>query len=365
MSSEGLRHREREASNSDSVTGTPRLGIRRQLKASGRSTSIANQNLEDDDPNPSGDLSRGNQSAPTTLGREEFAGWGSMSMLELTPQDLDAARSKIESRPKPILGQFRAAAIAGNAVTGSIFYLLPAVIGVSSIYSPISIFIACLLLYPFRPVLIELSSALSIANAGNYTYLLNVTTSKTLALFGASLTLLDAVSTGAVSAATAASYLSAETTALSYAVITIILLVGLCTITLVGLKDSSTLALSMVSLHMLTMIVLIIAGAISWGTSGNEIIRSNWNLAREASKFARNPTGNGQVSENVQMISLILGSKSIARSIFDGVCVAFVGLTGFETTPSYVGSVKKGQFGNALRNLHYAILVSSFSLFGK
>lgn len=329
------------------------------MKASGRSTAISNPNGLSEEISGERGGEEPNDSGPSTMGRHawEFAGWGAMTLIDLTNSELTAAKQKIESRPKPILGQWKAAAIAGNAVTGSIFYLLPAVITVSSIYSPISILIACLLLYPFRPVLIELSSALSVANAGNYTYLLNVTVSKSLALLAAALTLLDAICTGAVSAATAASYLAAETSTLSSTLITILLVTGLCIICLVGLKDSSTLALGMVSLHMLTMMILVIGGAVTWAMNGNQIIKSNWDLAREATLFARTD-GNSTTPENVQAVSSLLGDKSIAKQIFDGTAIAFVGLTGFETTPSYVTSVKHGKFPAALRNLHWAILVS-------
>lgn len=74
---------------------------------------------------------------------------------------------------------------------------------------------------------------------------MNSNASRFLALTAAAITLLDAVATAAVSAATAASYLSAEVSgaAISYEAITAILLIGLATVCLSGMRDSSNVAL--------------------------------------------------------------------------------------------------------------------------
>ncbi|KAG8678332.1 hypothetical protein FRC08_017860, partial [Ceratobasidium sp. 394] len=45
------------------------------------------------------------------------------------------------------------------------------------------------------------------------------------------------------------------------------------------------------------------------------------------------------------------GSSGIARSIFNGVCIGFLGVTGFECTPSYVQNIKPQAYGPTLRNL--------------
>lgn len=64
--------------------------------------------------------------------------------------------------------------------------------------------IACIILFLWRPIFLELGSAIHL-NGGNYAYLLQVS-GKTLGLIGAAATLLDSVATSTVSAATAASY---------------------------------------------------------------------------------------------------------------------------------------------------------------
>ena len=64
----------------------------------------------------------------------EFAGWGSVTRLKLRTDDHDAGVARIESMKKSqVLGQFTASALAGNAVLGSVFYALPAVVAVGGI----------------------------------------------------------------------------------------------------------------------------------------------------------------------------------------------------------------------------------------
>ncbi|PWN41241.1 hypothetical protein IE81DRAFT_324733 [Ceraceosorus guamensis] len=287
----------------------------------------------------------------------EFAGWGSMSMLVFNQTELDSAKHKVLRRPVAMLGQWRAFALAGNAVTGSAFYSLPAVLAVSGALSPIGMALAALLLWPFRPILVELASALGGSDAGNFTYLTNSTSGATLfPLLAAAFNLLDALATGAVSAATAASYISAETastttttTHVDMKLISVLLILATSIICLMGIKDSSKVALGMISLHLVTMLILIIAGLISWIRMGNVQLRSNW-----VDFF------HGDAVSTVSRRTLTRRSsgseKSAVRIVFDATCLAFVGLTGVETTPAYVASVKRGSFEKALRNLHISIL---------
>lgn len=276
----------------------------------------------------------------------EFAGWGSISLLELANPPANGSNTS-ETQPKRLqLGQWKASAIAGNAVTGSVFYALPAVVAVSSVMSPISILIACLLLFPFRPIICELASALSASNAGNYYYLSNIST-KLVAVLAAAITLLDAVATGAVSAGTASAYIAGETVMdsvhIDYRLISVLLLVGLASLSLLGLRDSSTVALGMFALHIITMVMLIVAGIVAWIRSGNSLLHANWMIGMATMRAPS--TG-----------------KGIARALFDGVCVAFVGLTGIECSPSYVNQVKPGEFPKALRNLHLIVVLTEAPL---
>lgn len=64
----------------------------------------------------------------------EFSGWGTMSRIALTPAELSRGEEDVQrARRAGSLGQFTASALAGNAVLGSVFYALPAVVLVSGV----------------------------------------------------------------------------------------------------------------------------------------------------------------------------------------------------------------------------------------
>ena len=167
------------------------------------------------------------------------------------------------------LGQLRGTSLPGNSMTSSVFYAFPAgtylayshgktiirlsistVVAASSIFSPVSLLIACLILFLWKPIFLELGSAIRL-NGGNYAYLLQVS-GTTLGLFGAAATLLDSVATSTESAATAASYLRGEFTsslAVSEAAITISLLTVLAILCLANVRRSSSITLSFFLIH--------------------------------------------------------------------------------------------------------------------
>ncbi|KAH8102672.1 amino acid permease-domain-containing protein [Cristinia sonorae] len=270
----------------------------------------------------------------------EFSGWGILTRIVLDADDIKKGEGDIQvARSGRRLGQFTAAALAGNAVLGSVFYALPAVVAVANIYSPISLFMATMIMFLWRPVMEELASALPFGGAP-YTYLLNVS-SKWVALLGAAVLLLDFASTSVVSAATAASYLSGEVKLpFPVYVIAISVLVVFALVCLSGLRESARLALTLLSLHMITMIVMFIAAIIAWAKSGNGLLKENWETGRTYAP-----------------------PQSIGQQIFNGFCIGVLGLTGFECVPSYVSHFKTGIFPSVLRNLHYpAILLNVLSM---
>lgn len=269
----------------------------------------------------------------------EFAGWGTVSTIFLTREEqLKGEETLQKGQRGKVLGQFTASALAGNDVLGSVFYTLPAIVAVSGVYSPISLFVAAVMLFLWRPIMEELGSALPISGAP-YTYLLNVT-SKSLALVGAAILLLDFSSTAIVSAATAASYLAGEVTLPFPAfVVAILVLIVFTAVSLSGMKESARVAFAVLSLHVVTMLVLWTASAISWGRHGSQLLKDNWAAGQAGS------------------------SASIVHQIFNGICIGMLGLTGFECTPAYIASVKLGRYPLVLRNLHLcAIFLSSVTM---
>jgi len=64
----------------------------------------------------------------------EFAGWGSISRLKFTPEDICQGELTLSNfRMQQVLGQFTASAIAANDMLGSVFYTLPSVIAVAGV----------------------------------------------------------------------------------------------------------------------------------------------------------------------------------------------------------------------------------------
>ncbi|RXW21510.1 hypothetical protein EST38_g4323 [Candolleomyces aberdarensis] len=267
----------------------------------------------------------------------EFAGWGSIYHVKLTTADRDAGERALDKQKKEkVLGEFTAAALAGNAVLGSVFYAFPAVIVVAGIYSPICLFIATLILFLWRPIMLELVSALPISGAP-YTHLLNVST-KGLAVVGASLLMLDFIATSIVSSATAATYLAGEVVLPFPSWVLAVMVLALFTmVSLSGVRESARIALLVLSLHVLTMTSLIIASTVNWARMGNERLKQNWSLG---------------MAEHSQT-----SAASILKQVYYGICLGMLGLTGFECIPSYIARIKDGRFPAVLRNLHLPAIV--------
>ncbi|KAG1757388.1 amino acid permease-domain-containing protein [Suillus lakei] len=266
----------------------------------------------------------------------EFAGWGSISHLTLAPEDICQGEVELGFfRKQQILGQFSASALAANDILGGVFYTLPSVVAVAGVYSPISLFVAALTLCFWRPVMEEMASALPISGAP-YTYLLNVST-KSVALLGAALLLLDFSATAVVSAATAVSYLAGEVSLPFPVYVGAALVFVLFTfVSLSGLRESARVATGVLAMHAVVMITLIVASAIAWGRAGTAQLSSNWSL--------------GHVG---------LSPAAIARQLFNGVCIGMLGLTGFECAPAYTAKMKQNCYPKVLRNLHLPALVLS------
>jgi hypothetical protein len=84
----------------------------------------------------------------------------------------------------------------------------------------------------------------------NYVYLLQFS-GKMLALVGAAATLLDAVATSTVSAATASAYLSAEfhSMPISMTLLTVLFLVALGVVALAGIRESASVTAAVFIFH--------------------------------------------------------------------------------------------------------------------
>ncbi|KAJ1305829.1 hypothetical protein OPQ81_010556 [Rhizoctonia solani] len=238
------------------------------------------------------------------IGNEwEISGWGSVSYIELTANQLHEAHVRI-NQPERQMGQFRSSSLSGNGIVGSAFYTFPAMAAVASIFSP-TLFVDCIAYHDY----------LSTDTYG----------AGTLAAIGATATLLDAVAASVVSAAAAGAYVKGEFPGIPFTdhTIGIYLLIAIALLALVTLRESGKLTLVITVIHLVVMAVLMVGSAIAWTRIGTDMIRRNWELRPR-------------------------GGARIVRSIYIGVCV---GITGFECSPGYIQSIKPGSYGHALRNL--------------
>ncbi|KAF9238909.1 amino acid permease-domain-containing protein [Melanogaster broomeanus] len=270
----------------------------------------------------------------------EFAGWGSIFRIELSQDDLSHGNNTLRDlRRKQVLGQFGASALAANDILGGVFYTIPTVFAISGVYSPLSMFIATLTLFLWRPIMEELGSALPISGAP-YTYLLNGST-KSVALLGAALLLLDFAATAVVSATTATSYLAGEVDIpFPLYVVTVFVFVLFTAVSLAGLRDSARVASGVLAIHLLTMVVLIVASITSWASVGSAQLRENWVT--------------GQVGP--------ASPAYILKQVFNGVCIGMLGLTGFECAPAYAAKMRPGTYPSVLRNLHIPAIILNTSM---
>ncbi|KAH0831219.1 amino acid permease-domain-containing protein [Lanmaoa asiatica] len=287
----------------------------------------------------------------------EFAGWGSIFRIALSRDDLSHGHNALlELRNQRVLGQFAASALAANDILGGVFYTIPSVFAIAGVYSPLSMFVATLTLFLWRPIMVELGSALPISGAP-YTYLyvlplisltkistrkhgfhcdrLNGST-KAVALVGAALLLLDFAATAVVSAATATSYLAGEV-ALPFPLYigALLVFVLFTAVGLMGLRESARIASGVLALHLFTMLGLGIACIVAWASAGTLQLRENWVV--------------GQAG--------LSSPASILKQTFNGVCIGMLGLTGFECAPAYAAKMRPGTFPKVLHNLHISTMI--------
>ncbi len=86
----------------------------------------------------------------------------------------------------------------------------------------------------------------------------------------------------------------------------LVLFSGVC---LLGIRESSGVALTIISFHLITMIVLALTSIVRWGINGNSVLVENWTAAQPGS------------------------ASEIARQIFYGVSLGFLGNTGTSHIP--------------------------------
>lgn len=244
---------------------------------------------------------------------------------------------KAESSPHK-LGQLAATAIAANDITSSCLYVAGVAAFYAGVWAPIAlVLVSGILLYLFRRIYAEVVTALPV-NGGTYTVLLN-TTSKSIASLAGSLTFLSYTATAVVGASVAIAYLRELLPQVPQLWATVAVLGFFAVLNLIGIKESSKVAILIFAVHMLTIIVLIVDCAI-WTIFSDRGVLLKSNFSKRS-----DPLPDGRIP------------AAVAEALLYGFASAMLGITGFETSANYVEEQKQGVFPKTLRNMWICVAI--------
>ncbi|RDC65938.1 hypothetical protein AHMF7616_04569 [Adhaeribacter pallidiroseus] len=243
--------------------------------------------------------------------------------------DKDDLTHAIAPPHAPKLKELPATAICGNDITSSCLYVSALAIIYAGQYAWVALLMVGAVLFLFRKIYGEVVGALPL-NGGAYNALLN-TTSKRTASLAACLTLLSYMATAVISASEAMHYVHHlwEDWPVMYA--TIGLLAIFMGLTIMGIGESSMVAIIIFITHITTLTLLIIVGAVFLFNHGLDTFLTN---------FAQ-PLPGG----------------SIWRALFFGFAAAMLGISGFESSANFVEEQEQGVFPKTLRNMWLAVTV--------
>ena len=225
------------------------------------------------------------------------------------------------------LSQLPATAICGNDITSSCLYVSALAIIAAGRLAPLVLLIVAAVLYLFRPIYAEVVGALPL-NGGAYNALLN-TTSKFRASIAACLTILSYMATAVISANEAMHYSSLFPHGWPVILATIGLLAIFMLLTIIGITESSKVAVGIFIIHLTTLTVLLVVGAFYISTHiGVDTLLANLETPE--------PGGFG-------------------NALFFGFAAALLGISGFESSANYVEEQAEGVFPKTLRNMWYAV----------
>ena len=221
------------------------------------------------------------------------------------------------------LNELESTAICGNDISSSVLYVSALAIGFAGQYAWITLLIVSVVLFLFSSFYGEVVGALPL-NGGAYNALLN-TTSKFMASFAATLTILSYMATAVISANEAIHYLHHLVTSMPIILATVGLLAVFALLTIGGITESAKVAIGIFLFHLLSLLVLGTFAIMYLITHGGAVFFQNWHL----------PTKEG----------------GILVAIFLGFSASMLGVSGFESSANFVEEQKKGVFPKTLRNM--------------
>lgn len=223
---------------------------------------------------------------------------------------------------KSKLSEFPATAICGNDISSSVLYVSALSIFYAGKFAWITLLIVAVILFLFRKIYGEVVGALPL-NGGAYNALLN-TTSKSIASYAATLTILSYMATSVISANEAIHYLHGLFAFIPVIPVTIVLLALFALLAILGIKESSRVAAGIFVFHLSSLALLIAVVLYYLISNGFEIFFQNSALPVEG---------------------------SIPMAIFFGFAASMLGISGFESSANYVEEQKPGVFPKTLRNM--------------
>jgi len=234
-------------------------------------------------------------------------------------------------KPLKKLNQFFATAICGNDILSSTFYVSGISILYVGIYAPFILAIIVLVLFFYKSVYTEVVEALPV-NGGAYNCLLNAS-SKTIAAFAGTMTILSYIATAVLSANTAIEY-SNSVIPLPVIPITIVLLLFFAVLVISGIKDSARVAFIIFAAHILVLTVFLIFGII-YAFHGHSYLLSNLQSTK----------------------GIALKSGGLLTALFFGFSASLLGVSGFESSANFVEEQDHGVFRKTLRNMLVGVAI--------
>ncbi len=221
------------------------------------------------------------------------------------------------------LNELSATAICGNDISSSVLYVSALSIAYAGQYAWITLLIVSFVLFLFRKIYGEVVGALPL-NGGAYNALLN-TTSKGMASFAATLTILSYMATAVISANEAIHYLHHLIPSMPVIIATIVLLGIFAFLVIIGISESAKVAIGIFLFHLASLIVLSVFIIIYLSQNGISVFIENWHF----------PVSKGGIME----------------AIFFGFAASMLGVSGFESSANFVEEQKRGVFPKTLKNM--------------
>ncbi|CAH0478170.1 unnamed protein product [Peronospora belbahrii] len=259
----------------------------------------------------------------------QFPGSGSSEHVQVPQGELAEIQKELD-QPKKLLGELTATAISGNDILSSVLYSASSVAAKSGKLMPIPLLMVSIVLYFFRFIYEEVVTAIPL-NGGTYNALLN-TTSKRSAAVAACLSILSYVATGVVSATSGVRYLNNQVD-ISIIGSTIILLGAFALLAVMGITESSRVAVAIFLHHIVVLLILFVSCMIYW-FNHSHVFKDNLHVGYPEVDFA------GSMLDGNVLTAIIFGFGA-----------SMLGITGFESSSNYVEEQAPGVFRKTLRNM--------------